>query len=500
MQIFNFLYVVAGVVLLFGAAIFVHEFGHYWMARRRGLKVEAFAIGFGPKIFGWTKDGIEYSWRWIPAGGYVKLPQMVTSEALEGTAEGAEKIPPAEPFSKILVALAGPVMNVVLAFAIAGFLYVVGVPVKVNPSVVGFVEPGSEEAKLGILAGDRIVSVNGKKVKSWEDVHTITFLAPANVLPVVLERDGQRKEYQLAAKINNQIGLKMLGLEPRDHPILKRILEGGPGEAAGMKAEDEVISFGGVAIHGREQFINLIKQRGGQKTVMIVKRAGEKVELTVTPLLDPVAKIGRISVEVGSNAKDMYEIQHPLPWVMVADVWDQMVGTLGALINSKQTGVGAKDLSGPVGILAVLGAQVNTDYRLALKFLVLLNINLAVLNMLPIPVLDGGHIVMAILEKIRRRPLSMRLQEYMTTAFALMLISFMLYVTFFDIKRMPLFWHMFKQEKSIEQQQPSPAPEAPANAPAPATSSAPAITPAPAAAPAPAPATAPAPTPAPVKP
>lgn len=469
MLILNFIYVVVGVVLLFGAAIFVHEFGHYWMARRRGLKVEAFAIGFGPKIFGWTKEGIEYSWRWIPAGGYVKLPQMVTSEAIEGAAEGAEKIPPADPFSKILVAFAGPFMNVVLAFAIAGLLYVVGLPVKVNPSIVGYVEPGSDEAKQGIAAGDRIVSVNGKKVRSWEDVHTITFLAPTSVLPVEIERAGQRKTYQLTAKVNNQVGLKMLNLEPRDHPVLKRILPGGPGEAAGMKAEDEVVSFGGVSVFGREQFINLIKKRGGQETTMIVKRGGQKVELKVTPMLDPVANIGRISVEVGSNAKDVYEVMRPgpLPWELIGEVWDQMVGTLGALINSKQTGVGAKDLSGPVGILAVLGAQVNTDYRLALKFLVLLNINLAVLNLLPIPVLDGGHIVMAILEKIRRRPLSVKLQEYLTTGFALMLISFMLYVTFFDIKRIPLFRHMFTQEKSIEQREPAPEPGAPAPAPAP---------------------------------
>lgn len=236
-----------------------------------------------------------------------------------------------------------------------------------------------------------------------------------------------------------------------------------------MKAEDEVVSFGGVSVFGREQFINLIKKRGGQETTMIVKRGGQKVELKVTPMLDPVANIGRISVEVGSNAKDVYEVMRPgpLPWELIGEVWDQMVGTLGALINSKQTGVGAKDLSGPVGILAVLGAQVNTDYRLALKFLVLLNINLAVLNLLPIPVLDGGHIVMAILEKIRRRPLSVKLQEYLTTGFALMLISFMLYVTFFDIKRIPLFRHMFTQEKSIEQREPAPEPGAPAPAPAP---------------------------------
>ena len=474
MSIFQIIYVVAGVVLLFGAAIFVHEFGHYWVARKRGLKVEAFAIGFGPKIFGWTKDGIEYSWRWIPAGGYVKLPQMVTSEAIEGTAaEGVEKIPPADPFSKILVAIAGPFMNVVLAFAIAGLLYFVGVPVKVNPSVIGYVEPDSVEAKQGIVAGDRILSVNGKKVRSWEDVHTITFLSPTSVLPVEIEHDGQRKTFQLTAKVNNQVGLKMLGLEPRDHPVLKRIIPKGPGEAAGLKAEDEVLSFGGVGIAGREQFIGLIKQRGGKETEIIVKRAGEKVTLKVTPALDTVANIGRISVEVGSNAKDVYEIQHPLPWVIVGEVWDQMLGTIGALANSKQTGVGAKDLSGPVGILAVLGAQINTDYRLALKFLVLLNINLAVLNLLPLPVLDGGHIVMAILEKIRRRPLSVRLQEYLTTAFALMLISFMLYVTFFDIKRISLFRHMFNQEKIIEQREPAPEP-----ATTPSTS-APAATPAP---------------------
>src|SRR4051812_39793393 len=103
-QILNYLYVAAAVIFLFGAAIFIHEFGHYWVARRRGLKVEAFAIGFGPKLFGWTRDGIEYSWRLIPAGGYVKLPQMVTSQQLEGgSTEPAEQIPPASPLSKILV-------------------------------------------------------------------------------------------------------------------------------------------------------------------------------------------------------------------------------------------------------------------------------------------------------------------------------------------------------------------------------------------------------------
>ena len=212
--------------------------------------------------------------------------------------------------------------------------------------------------------------------------------------------------------------------------------------------------------HGREQLVKLIQERPGKETAIIVRRGEEKVEIKVTPSGDATTKIGRISVEVGSNAKEIYEVlpRGPLPWELIGEVWDQMVGTFSALAHSRQTGVGAKDLSGPVGILAVLAAHVNTDYRLALKFLVLLNINLAVLNLLPIPVLDGGHIVMAILEKIRRRPLSLRVQEITTTAFAVMLFSFMLYVTVFDLKRIPLFSHMFKQEKSIEQRDAAPAP------------------------------------------
>jgi regulator of sigma E protease len=120
-------------------------------------------------------------------------------------------------------------------------------------------------------------------------------------------------------------------------------------------------------------------------------------------------------------------------------------------MHSRETGVGAKDLSGPVGILSVLAAQVNTDFRLGLSFLVLLNINLAIINLLPIPVLDGGHILMAIIEKIRRRPLSLRFIEYTTNGFAVLLLSFMLYVTFFDIKRIPLFRAMFKSDVQIQQ-------------------------------------------------
>jgi regulator of sigma E protease len=451
-------------LLLFGAAVFMHEWGHYWMARKLGMKVEAFAIGFGPKLFSWKRDGIEYAWRLIPAGGYVKLPQMVTSDAIEGgMAEDAEKIPPASPVSKILVALAGPLMNVVFGFAIACLIYITGLPIAVNPSVIGYVEPGSEEARLGIKEGDRIVSVNGERVKSWQDVSTFTILARSNVLPVVIERDHVQQTYQLTAKINPVVGLKLLNLDPRDHPEVIELQAESAAERAGLKAGDKILAFNGLPVAGREQFIDLIHKRGGQPTEIRVERGGKRLELTVTPKADPTTKEGRIGAVLGSSSTQIYVVQKPgpPPLTQVAEVVDRTFKTISALVHSRQTGVGAKDLSGPLGILTILAAQVNADYRLALSFLVLLNINLAILNLLPIPVLDGGHILMAVIEKIRRRPLGHKFAEYTTTGFAVLLLSFMLYVTWYDIKRAPLFRAMFLGGHQIEETQSHGDPNAP---------------------------------------
>ncbi|MEK7707036.1 MAG: RIP metalloprotease RseP, partial [Verrucomicrobiota bacterium] len=454
MAILNIIYVVVAVILLFGAAVFVHEYGHYWMARRRGLKIEGFSIGFGPKIFSWMHDGVEWSWRWIPAGGFVKLPQMVTSDALEGKAgEGTEALPSISPWSKILVALAGPVMNLIFAFLIAGVIYFVGLPVAVNPSVVGHVDEKSEEFKLGIREGDLIVKVDGQMAKSWQDVQMVVALARTNVLEVITEREGLRMTNHLTAEVNDVLGLKMLNLDPRDHPVVASVQSGSPAEQAGLKENDRFISFAGIPIVGQQQLIDTIKKRGGEPTQVVVQRGKETLTLTVTPkIIDPEKKTGRIGAVLTSDTTLVYRVMKPgpKPWELVADVWDKTVKTFSALLHHKETGVGAKDLSGPVGILAMLAAWVNTDYRLALNFLVLLNVNLAILNLLPIPVLDGGHILLAIIERIRRRPINGRFIEYTTTAFAVLLISFMLYVTFFDLRRFSLFKAMFKKDVQIE--------------------------------------------------
>jgi regulator of sigma E protease len=252
----------------------------------------------------------------------------------------------------------------------------------------------------------------------------------------------------------------MLNLEPRDHPVVSMIVKGSPAEKAGFLEKDKFVSFGGVPVFGQQHLVDLIKKRGGEPTPVVVERDQKMLVLNVTPkIIDPEKKIGRIGVGLTSDSTIVYRVMKPgpKPWEMIEDVWNRTIGVFSALIHSKQTGVGAKDLSGPVGILAMLAVWVNTDYRLALYFLVLLNVNLAVLNMLPIPVLDGGHIMLAIIEKIRRRPLSQKFVEYVTTGFALLLIGFMLYVTAADSKRFSLFRAMFQNKSQIEEPQNTPA-------------------------------------------
>lgn len=448
-KLLSYFLVALGVILMFGASIFVHELGHFWVARRRGMKVEAFAIGLGPKIHGWVRDGVEWSVRWIPAGGFVRLPQMITSEALEGGNPTGERLPPAPPLSKILVAFAGPVMNLVFAFIVATAIYFVGLPVLVNPSVIGKVDPESAEGKMGIREGDRIVEFEGKAVKTWEQVNERVVLARTNVFTAVIERDGDRRTYQLTAKTNPDIGLKWLNLDPFDHPIVGGVESGKPADSAGLKPGDRFLYFDGVPVISQEHLRDLVGRSEGKESVVVVDRDGQQITSRVTPIYDPEVKRGRIGIVFAGG---VYEVMRPgpTPWAQFFSVWDRTVSTINAVIHSRETGVKARDFSGPLGILASMAVEAKTDYRRALSFLVMLNVSLAILNLLPIPVLDGGHILMAILEKLRGKPLSLRVVEYTTTAFALLLISFMLYVTFFDVRRLPLFWALFQRGSQVE--------------------------------------------------
>lgn len=446
-SLLEWLYIAVAVLVLFGASIFVHEYGHYWMARRRGMRIEGFSIGFGPKIFSWMVDGVEWSVRWIPAGGFVKLPQMITSEAIEGKASA--EIPPASPWSRILVAVAGPAMNIFFALAIAALIWAIGLPVLVNPPIVGPVNPDSPEGRLGVQSGDRITHVSGHRVRSWQDINLEVITALTNVVPVTVERAGETFTFHLPTKRSEALGLKWLDLEPQERPVIGLVQPGMPAEQIGLREGDKFLSFDGVYVLNQEHLSEVINKGQGRPCEVVVERNGQKLNFTVTPIFDPEVNRGRIGV---AFAGGHYEIQRPgpTPAQQFNDVLRLMGKTFSALFHSKETGVTAKDMSGPVGILGKLAVDVKTDFRLALSFMVMLNINLALLNLLPLPVLDGGHILMALYEIITRRRVGIRFQEVVTTGFAIVLISFMVYVTFYDVRRAPLFGQLLKQKSVVE--------------------------------------------------
>jgi len=422
------------VLFFFGLTIFIHELGHFLVAKRRGMKIERFSVGFGPKIWGYKKDGIDYRVSWFPFGGYVALPQMSPMETIEGETESkADELPSVSPSSKFLVAIAGPAMNILLAAALASVLWVVGMPT--NLAVVGWVDSGSPEELAGVRPGDRIVKVNDQKVKTWGQFMEVVAFSREPTVRVTVQRNGADQEFLLETKVNEQFGVKMLEhLWPRGHPFAQRVLLGSPAERAGLLVGDQFVSIEGIPIYSSDQLREFVSKRADQSTEVKVLRSGAMETLTVVPELNADEKVGRMGVELG----DQMEIARPgpTPAEQFTDILVSMGRMVTGLAHSKETGVSAKSMSGPVGILGIWWyAIASGGWRQGLHIAVLLNINLAIINLLPIPVLDGGHIVFAALEAIRRKPLSARLVHGASLTFAVLLITFMLYVTYFDIQR-----------------------------------------------------------------
>jgi regulator of sigma E protease len=426
------------VVVFFALTILVHELGHFVVARWRGMVVERFFIGFGPRIFSWKRKGVEYGVAWIPFGGYVALPQMSPMEVIEGrTPNATEELPAVRPGTKILVALAGPAMNVVFAFVLAAIVWWIGMAVPVNPAVVGWVELGSREEQLGIQVGDRITQVNDRPVKSWMDIQRAVAVSREPTVQITLVRDGRQFQHTLETQVHPDFGIKTINLFSMGRPVAQGFLRDSPAREAGLQVGDKFLSVQGVPVTNSKELRDLVGQRAGVPTEIRVMRKKQVVSLTVVPRLDPKDHQGRIGVELGDALE--YEVVRPgpTPLQQVRDVLALMGDTAYALLHHKDTGIGARSLSGPVGIVGGWWLEmVHGGVRRGLWFAVLLNINLAILNLIPFPVLDGGHILLSVCEAIRRKPLNARFVHAVSVACAVVLISFIIYVTFFDLQRL----------------------------------------------------------------
>ena len=439
------------VALLFSLAIFIHEFGHYLSARLLGLQVDAFAIGFGPAIWKRRVGGIDYKIGCIPFGGYVALPQLDPSgmEKVQGeqhTGEEERELPDIAAWKRIVVAVSGPFGNIVLAVVLAYVIYFTpGVKTGVVDTRIGSVSEESEAWKAGLRPGDRILSVNGKKVDTWIDLQVESQLSgEAGHAMFRVARGGETREMSLTFQTNNVLGLRVLGeVYPESRCVVSSIVPGSPAEKSGLQTNDVILAVGDIPVTGAYHFSSLIKMQGGEPALLSVKRGSGRLSLSVTPRYEESA--GRFLIGIGWR-EDSERVK---AWMMYRDPWQQLKWdamsvkrVLQALLVPESPGersAVAKNVGGPVAIFVGLYHTVRGSMIDAFGFLRMICVNLAILNLLPLPVLDGGHVLFAMFEVITRRKPHPKVVAVLVNACAALLIGLMALLFYTDIVKQVKF-------------------------------------------------------------
>jgi regulator of sigma E protease len=451
MYILKLVVIVLEVLLLFNLLIFVHELGHFLAARWRGLKIDRFAVWFGKPIWKTKIGGVEYALGSIPAGGYVALPQMATMEAIEGKGESSgAPLPPISALDKIIVAFAGPLFSFLLAVAFAVIVWMVGKPENIedNSTTVGYVDPGGPAWKAGLRPGDQIIEVDGHRVTqfgppSQDSIKWRIVTSQGATIPIKYLRDGKEQlteavPYKPPTKWYERKSLRQISLRPALRAIIYGVATNSPAALAGLETGDEIIALNGETIHHPEAVIQVEEAmtNGPILPVTLTIRRGEQQfdkTLFAERPLKPPARGPSFGILALGPASTNEVLVHPGPLEQVRDSAGQIFATLGAVFSPKSD-VGVQQLGGAVMIMHLYTNLFESEngWRMVLWLTVMINVNLAMLNLLPLPVLDGGHITLALFEAVRRRPVSPRVLQYLQTAFAVLLIGFMLFIAFFD--------------------------------------------------------------------
>lgn len=418
------------VLLLFGLTIFVHELGHFIAARLCGFQVDAFSIGFGPAIWKKTIKGVVYKWGILPLGGYVALPQMDPSGGNpHSSADPAErKLPRVNPWKKIVVGLAGVTGNMILAFILAWVVYIGGksyAPDRNN--IVGFVETNSTAAADGFRIGDEILAVNEQAVNSWENFVVAVTLA-RDVTVDVRRTDGSEVKLQPRTESFMGEGWVIPGISPMNLCRVLRVIPGAVADQAGIQAGDRIDAVDGRKVFSREDLIQMINARPNEAMAMNIERKGQMFTVQISSRYDEEYRRAMIGVEF--NTFDVKK-----PWPQIKSFAAPIFRILKALVTPHEAKAAAGQLGGPWLIFEQFWFSVKASLILALWFTVMLNVNLAILNLLPIPVLDGGHIVFTLWEIITRRPVGPRVVNAVWNVFVVLLLSVFVMLTYRDVRR-----------------------------------------------------------------
>ena len=444
-------------VVAIGVLVAVHEFGHYWVARRLGFKVLRFSIGFGRPLVKWegkSPDRTEYVIAAIPLGGYVKM--LDAREGPVGPGDEGRAFQDRPPLARIAVLLAGPGFNFVFALAAFWLVFMHGVP-GLKP-VVGDVRTGSIAEQAGLLPEDTVLSVAGRPVATREGalLGMLDAIVDGGAVPLVVAGEGgAERSLTLAVPAERrrdltEPGALLGGLGfgfwlPRQPVIVEALTAGGPAAAAGLLAGDEIVAVDGEPVADFPAFVERIRLRPGQDVRLTVRRDGGERELPVAVAAESVdgVLVGRIGVTVGGNLRfpdEMRTLERygPIAAVVPAagETWSKTLLTVKFLWRMVTGDVSTKNISGPINIAQYAGLSALGGIGYFLGFLALVSISLGVLNLLPIPILDGGQILYQLAEIVKGRPLSEELQVAGQKAGVVLLVALMGFAFYNDIARL----------------------------------------------------------------
>jgi regulator of sigma E protease len=435
---------VAAFLLLLGTLIFIHELGHFLMAKLFGVRVLVFSLGFGPRVLGWQRGHTDYRISAIPLGGYVKMWGENPEDALSGSRE--EFLSRSKPV-RFTILVMGAVMNLLLAMGIYWGMFMSGMEdyaYRFDRAVVGSVRDGSPAADAGILPGDTILALGGKDVPDWDTYVTTVRLNPNTDMDLRLLRDG--REMVIPVRIGipphddplERYRMGYLGIGENVPILFQEVEEGGPAEQAGVQPGDKVLSLNGERLFGvPSEVADRIKERIGGNAGVPVTFLMERDRSEVTVIITPGEKDGAgwIGVAMGVETE---LVRYGPGRALVASVQrcrreaGLLFASLRKLVTMK---LSFRSMSGPIDIYQFSAQAARAGAQVYLGLMAFISLNLGIFNLLPIPVLDGGHIFVLLIEGVLRRDLSMQVKERIMVVGFVFLVTLMGLVISFDLMK-----------------------------------------------------------------
>ena len=429
---------ILAVIVVLGVMILIHELGHFLAAKYFGIGVQVFSLGFGPRLFGFQKGETDYRISALPLGGYVKMVGENPGEENTSTGNEFQSKPR---WQRFIVGVMGPAMNILLAIALLTglFMYRYQKPAyEEGPAVIGWVEPGTAAADAGLQPGDRLMRVGDQQNPHWGDAELTVASNPEQPLQVVYERNGQVQELTLTPKAEGRSRLGAAGWYPAIPAKLQGIQEGMPAEKAGLKAGDEIVSINGVAVPFGPRISEVIQSQGGKELELAFLRGGQPMTTRLTPVMDTAGadleKKWRIGVaccqqDVITKHLGFGEALHES--LAINKKFALLIfDFVGKIFQRK---VSAKTLEGPIGIARLSGQAARQSLGDLISLMAAISLNLGIFNLFPIPVLDGGLLLMLLIESVMRRDLSTRVKERITQVGFVMLMTIAAFVIYNDI-------------------------------------------------------------------